>query len=282
MAEVTALAFAIAGGGSVLGQMPIPGGDLHPYAVPKYVAPLVKPPAMPQKSNKGKGPFKNKNKDMYKIAVRQFEQQILPSAQADGTLIPPTTVWSYGPENEVDPDGTGTHVSEGGHFFYPAFTIEATHGKTVQVIWSNGLVDGAGNPLPHIIPVDPTLHWANPIGASRDHRPPFDPLDPYWQNPYINFVDVGGPKPVPMYDGPVPIVTHVHGAHTYEQFDGYPEAWYLPASAYNDPSIVYPTGTLMIITTRSTARTGHPGHRHSNTPMTNERLRCGITITPWA
>ena len=32
------------------------------------------------------------------------------------------------------------------------------------------------------------------------------------------------------YTGPVPIVTHVHGAHTTEDSDGYPEAWYLPAA----------------------------------------------------
>ena len=32
------------------------------------------------------------------------------------------------------------------------------------------------------------------------------------------------------YAGPVPIVTHVHGAHTTEDSDGYPEAWFLPAA----------------------------------------------------
>ena len=34
-------------------------------------------------------------------------------------------------------------------------------------------------------------------------------------------------RPEP-YRGPVPLVTHVHGAHTTEDSDGYPEAWYLP------------------------------------------------------
>ena len=33
------------------------------------------------------------------------------------------------------------------------------------------------------------------------------------------------------YTGPVPIVTHVHGAHSGEESDGYPEAWYLPKAA---------------------------------------------------
>ena len=75
----------------------IPGGTLLPSAVTKYVDPLVKPPAMPGKSNK--------NKDKYKIAVRQFQQQILPSP------LPKTTVWSYG---SIDHPG---HVTEGGTFF---------------------------------------------------------------------------------------------------------------------------------------------------------------------
>ena len=38
------------------------------------------------------------------------------------------------------------------------------------------------------------------------------------------------------YMGPVPIVTHVHGAHVNWQSDGYPEAWWL-ADADNIPGI---------------------------------------------
>jgi len=33
----------------------------------------------------------------------------------------------------------------------------------------------------------------------------------------------------------VPIVTHLHGGHSNEESDGYPEAWYLPAAS-NIPS----------------------------------------------
>jgi hypothetical protein len=32
------------------------------------------------------------------------------------------------------------------------------------------------------------------------------------------------------YTGPVPIITHLHGAHVDAVSDGYPEAWYLPAA----------------------------------------------------
>ena len=140
----------------------IPGGTLVPGDVDKFVLPLVKPPAMPL--SKGS----NKNKDKYKIAVRQFTQRILPPE------LPATTVWSYGsvdhPGTAVDPD---TLELLGGTFNYPAFTIESEWNKDTQVLWRNHLVDANGNFLPHILPVDQTLHWANPPGglAGRARRP---------------------------------------------------------------------------------------------------------------
>ena len=39
----------------------------------------------------------------------------------------------------------------------------------MRVKWINDLVDANGNYLPHLLPVDPTLHWANPPGG--DGRP---------------------------------------------------------------------------------------------------------------
>ena len=32
------------------------------------------------------------------------------------------------------------------------------------------------------------------------------------------------------YTGPIPLVTHVHGAHVQPHSDGYPEAWWLPGA----------------------------------------------------
>jgi FtsP/CotA-like multicopper oxidase with cupredoxin domain len=46
------------------------------------------------------------------------------------------------------------------------------------------------------------------------------------------------------YDGPVPIITHVHGAHVGPESDGYPEAWYLP-NANNIPEGYATQGTLV-------------------------------------
>lgn len=158
-------------------------------SLPQFITPLVIPPAMPR-TNKIKQKS-GKNIDYYEIAVRQFDQQVLPAG------YPKTTVWSYGSANHL------------GTFNYPAFTIEAKYNTKVRVKWINDLkhpVTGAF--LSHILPVDQTLHWANPPGGT-DMR------------------DMRGTDPA-LYSGPVPIVTHVHGAHTNEESDGYAEAWYLP------------------------------------------------------
>ena len=168
----------------------LPGGTLDPGDIDRYVRDLVIPPVMPRSGVKTvKG---GKNVDWYDIAVRQFRQEIVPGLQ--------TTVWSYG---SVDHPGT---------FNYPAFTVEAKWRRPVAVRWRNELVDGAGKFLPHLLPVDPTLHWANPPGgnAGRDSRPEF--------------------RSTPgSYRGPVPIVTHLHGAAKVgDESDGYAEAWYLP------------------------------------------------------
>ena len=74
--------------------------------------------------------------------------------------------------------------------------------------------------------MDPTLHWANPPGGTtgRDTRP--------------TFTSTPGP-----YTGPVPIVTHVHGAvGVGDDSDGYAEAWYLP-DANNIPAGYATEGT---------------------------------------
>ncbi len=200
----------------------IPGGDLAPGEVDKYVLPLVKPPAMPASKVLS-------SKDLYRIAVRQFQQRILSPPH------PVTTVWSYG---SVDHPGT---VIEGGTFNYPAFTVEARANRKVSVEWRNELVDAFGNYLPHLLPVDPTLHWANPPGGKkgRDKRPSFN----------------GTPGP---YSGPVPMVTHVHGAHVSEESDGYAEAWWLP-NAGNIPKGYAKTGTIYDYFLKKYRRKWDPG-----------------------
>ncbi|WP_240646082.1 multicopper oxidase family protein [Georgenia sp. SYP-B2076] len=176
----------------------LPGGTLDPEGIPKFRAPLVVPPAMPRAGTvRTRG---GREIDHYVVAARPLVQQVLP----DG--LPPTPVWGYGP---VGPQirGLASHRT-------PGPTIEMEAGRPVQVTWVNGLVDDEGRYLPHLLPVDPTLHWANPPGGvdGRDARPHLT------QTP-------------PAYDGPVPMVTHLHGGQSVgDESDGYPEAWYLPAA----------------------------------------------------
>jgi spore coat protein A, manganese oxidase len=166
---------------------PVPGGTLDPTKVPKYVLPLFVPPAMPSRPAGGV--------DYHEISVRQFNQRILPPG------FRTTPVFGYGV------------LGRPSTFHYPSYTIEARVNRVTRVRWANELATPGGRFRPHLLPVDPTLHWANPPGGNsgRDMRP--------------EFKTTPGP-----YRGPVPIVTHLHGAHVFEQFDGYPEAWYLPGA----------------------------------------------------
>jgi bilirubin oxidase len=165
-------------------------GILDSSSIPKFGTPLVIPPAMPVTSMLSE---RGRSVRYYEIAVRQFRQQILPPG------MPATTVWSYG------------SVAHPETFNYPAFTLEAEVGIPVRAKWINDLVDERGDFLPHLLPVDPTLHWANPPGGQqgRDGHPSFDSTP----GPYV---------------GPVPLVTHLHGGLSSEESDGFPEAWYLP------------------------------------------------------
>lgn len=194
-AGATLFAFLPWGGTRALAQ--IPGGTLNPADVSKYVTPLLIPPVMPRADvipSRGGKPI-----DSYEISMRQFPQQILPAG------LPATMVWGYGAVSAQSKRGLLLHHA-------PSLTIEARHDRPVRVKWINELVDSNGNFLPHLLPVDPTLHWANPPGgtAGRDSRP--------------TFTATPGP-----YTGPVPIVTHLHGSSGVgDESDGYAEAWYLP------------------------------------------------------
>ena len=129
----------------------------------------------------------------YDIEVVPHNQQILPPVANDGTPLSATPVWTYA--------AFGNAATRN----YPAFTLEVTRGVPTQVKWRNNLVDATGAYLSHLLSVDRSLHWANPekltcmdgSGARTDCRPAAS-----------NGVVLQQP-----YTGPVPLITHVHGAH---------------------------------------------------------------------
>jgi len=114
------------------------------------------------------------------LPATQFTQQL--GLVVPGTKTPlPTTVWGY--------NGT-----------YPGPTIQARKGTPLSVSFPNNLYNRARVPLPHLLPIDPNMHWALTGNAN-------------WQT------------------AGVPLVPHLHGGHVESASDGLPEAWYTPRFA---------------------------------------------------
>jgi len=107
----------------------------------------------------------------------------------------PTTVWGYG-EN-------GVGVT------WPGRTIERhVNDKPLEITWQNKLTDATGSPLPHLLPVDTSLHWAYSLHG-------------YEQNSIAQ-------------DG-VPLVPHVHGGRNDSAVDGNPEYFFSPGYGVRGP-----------------------------------------------
>ena len=146
---------------------------LDPTTLTKYLDPLPNP-----LSNVISPTTITRGYDVYDVTMSQFSQQL-------HSQLPATTVWGY--------NGT-----------YPGPTFDVQRGRMIKVNWINNLVDGSGTPLPHLLPVDTTLHGAG-----------------------------GTPQ--------VRTVVHLHGGAVEPQSDGYPEYWYTanpsaPANGMGGPA----------------------------------------------
>ncbi|MBO0884815.1 MAG: hypothetical protein J2P17_31690, partial [Mycobacterium sp.] len=159
---------------------------IDPNSIPKYVTPLFILPALPPSRVLS-------DRIEYQVAQRRISQQVLPSG------MPRTLVNAYG-----TPGNNAT-------FHAPGWTVENRVNKQTRITYINQLVDSSGNFLPHLLTVDPTIHWANPPGGvnGRDSTPTFSSTPP-------------------PYRGPQPMVVHLHGTHDFEESDGLPETWFLP------------------------------------------------------
>lgn len=137
---------------------------LDPLAQPKFVAPVPVPSAIDATAG-----------GSFIVDITQFEQHLGLVDPVTGAPLM-TRVWGY--------NGT-----------YPGPTFVARQDVPVDVEWRNMLLDGTGQALPHLLPVDTSIHWAEPAG---------------WPG------------------SGVPLVTHLHGGHTESASDGLPDAWFTP------------------------------------------------------
>ncbi len=147
---------------------------LDPASVPKFKNQLPIPSVI-DATNSG-----NRSITM---TISQFEQDLglgLKDGAGNAVL---TKVWGYNGQ-------------------YPGPTIVAKKDQAINVKWLNRLVDANGVPLPHLLPVDKTIHVADPEGPG------------------------------------VPIVTHLHGGHTESESDGLPGAWYTPYASDKGPLFI--------------------------------------------
>jgi FtsP/CotA-like multicopper oxidase with cupredoxin domain len=166
---------------------------LDPKLIPKFATELVKPPVYKPKKLKNTATGKTISHN-YIVSIVSFEQQLLPSG------FPKTVVWGY--EGSVIDSTTGKTINN--YRSSPGATFEAIRDIPINVQWVNNLKAN------HILPVDPTLHWADPNNLGMvmpDEVPPF-------------------PPGLPLAQKPVPIVTHLHGGEVNSIFDGHPDAWF--------------------------------------------------------
>lgn len=203
---------------------------LDSLTIPQWVNQLNGPPPVftPTNITDNEG---NLIRQDYTVTVTEFNQQVLPTVDAEGnpTGFGPTKVWGYGGEAHEPITEESLGVVHG----VPGPTFEAIRGVPVQVKWVNNLVDSEDRPLTHLFPVDPTLHWANP----EDIEKPVPPVTaPSYPPGYSNI------------QKPVPIVTHLHGGEVPPASDGHPEAWWTPngihGPAYNSGSTTEPNSAL--------------------------------------
>ena len=146
-----------------------------------------------------------------KVAIGQAVQ-MTGLVDAMGNALP-TTIWGYG-ENGQAPT-------------WPGRTFEVQSGVPLEVKWENKLSDNLGNPLPHLLPVDESLHWCYAL--------------PGYQG-VVNLASDG-----------VPLVAHLHGGHNDSSVDGNPEYFFGLTTASRGPRWVskkyiydnsQPAGTL--------------------------------------
>ena len=241
------------GAGAPTALAQIPGGTLDPTTVAKFETPLLIPPVMPRAGTITQPGGKPRR------LLRDLDAAVRAADPAGGP---------------AGDDGVGLR-REGGaeqpRAAHPQRPVADDRGEVEPA--GAGQVDQRARRRERQLPAAPAAGrpdaaLGEPAGRHRRARQP---------------ADVRPRRPAP-YTGPVPIVTHVHGAvGVGDESDGYAEAWYLPA-ANNIPAGYATEGHLVRLLRRQGGgglrrRRGDPASPPSSTRTTTGRRRSGTTTT---
>jgi FtsP/CotA-like multicopper oxidase with cupredoxin domain len=200
--------------------------------VPQFVTPLTE---LSERRVDGTQPVS--------VDMEEFQQKILPPHlyPKSGKFAEGTFLWGY----DVNRRGPS----------WPGATIESRRGVATEIHYSNHIEGPDGSPpfLQRYLTVDLTVHWADPIKQSdHDHCMQGDENGGDFYTPdggdAVNDAGVIGgqqqavpPACMVPAGGPIPTVTHLHGAEVLSAFDGHPDAWFTPRAAITGPGFVSTT-----------------------------------------
>lgn len=169
-----------------------------PRRLKKYVDRLPVPGVMPASGHDGAT-------TLYAVGAHQFQARV-------HSQIPPTTVWGY---------RSSGHVFQGPEQTYlgPSFVVR--RGTPTRVTWNNHL-----GGLSHPLPVDPSLHWADPLKDS----PPAG-------HTYPTATSRGKTTSTFSYTlTSIPMAPHVHGGEQAPGVDGGPDTWWTSGFQQTGPA----------------------------------------------
>lgn len=209
--------------------------------IPKFVEPL---PLFNKKRVDGR---KNLT-----VKAKEFQQKLLP--ESFYKTLPKSVTYKKVDNGEslftINPrKGTyqwGYKVSDGKKDYgpsYPAPTIVAQRNTKTNITFKNGLKERKGLKGPLLqkfLTVDLSFQWANPLNWPQFGQG-FDTYDPVVY-PFGTGMPQGNPG---IYEGPQPMVTHLHGAEVPSFADGDPNSWFTPhqkivGSSYVTNKYTYP------------------------------------------
>lgn len=177
-----------------------------------------------------------------KVTAKEFQQKILPASFYDSLPL----YVEYKSESTGDGlfvinprKGTylwGYKISDGSRHYAPHFpcnTIEVQRGIQTNVKYVNKLIPFQdlrkhhlkGPLLQKFLTTDLSFQWANPLNWPQFGQG-FDTYDPVIY-PFGTGMPQGNPA---IYEGPQPMVPHLHGSETPSFADGDPNAWFTPYS----------------------------------------------------